>query len=116
MKKVLSFLLAVCLAFSIAGCQKKEASTKGVETITYWTYNAHDKDIMTKIINDFNTTKGAKLGVKINYVIKSDTSATMIDLAYSSGQAPDLFESCDVTYIWHYKDFFWFYFDFILKV
>lgn len=95
MKKVLSFLLALCMALSFAGCKKEEASSKSVETITYWTFNSHDKDIMTQIIDNFNKTDGAKLGVKINYVIKSDMSASMIDLGYTSGQAPDLFETCD---------------------
>ena len=94
MKKILSLLLSAVMVFSFAGCGKK-ASTDNVETITYWTYNAHDKDLMTKVIDEFNTTEGAKLGVKINYVIKSDMSSTMIDLGYASGQAPDLFETCD---------------------
>lgn len=95
MKKVLSLLLAASLALSFAGCGKEKANTKEVQTITYWTFNAHDKDIMTSTIDEFNSTKGAQLGVKINYVIKSDMSSTMIDLGYQSGQAPDLFETCD---------------------
>ena len=84
MKKVLSLLLAVTVILSFAGCQNKQASSDNVETITYWTYNSHDKDLMTKIIDEFNSTEGAKLGVKINYVIKSDMSSTMIDLGYAS--------------------------------
>lgn len=95
LKKVLSLLLAASLVLSFAGCKNRQASSDNVETITYWTYNSHDKDIMTKIIDNFNSTEGAKLGVKINYVIKSDMSSTMIDLAYASDQAPDLFETCD---------------------
>ncbi len=96
MKKILSVMLAVGMLFSAAGCQKKEASSGKVETITYWTFNAHDKDLMTKVIDEFNLTKGRELGVEINYVIKSDMSSTMIDLGYASGQAPDLFETCDL--------------------
>lgn len=95
MKKVLSLLLIAVMLLSFAGCGDKKTSSDNVETITYWTYNAHDKDLMTKMIDEFNVTEGAKLGVKINYVIKSDMSATMIDLGYASGQAPDLFETCD---------------------
>lgn len=96
MKKILSVMLALGMLITAAGCGGGGEETAGeVQTITYWTYNAHDKDLMTKVIDNFNLNEGKKLGVKIDYVIKSDMSATMIDLGYASGQAPDLFESCD---------------------
>ena len=97
MKKALSVLLAAGMLLTAAGCQNKETSSKDIQTITYWTFNAHDKDLMTKVIDEFNLTKGKELGVEINYVIKSDMSSTMIDLGYASGQAPDLFETCDLN-------------------
>ena len=97
MKKVVSVLLAACMLFSVTGCQKSEKSSKDIQTITYWTFNAHDKDLMTEVIDEFNLTKGKELGVEINYIIKSDMSSTMIDLGYASGQAPDLFETCDLN-------------------
>lgn len=93
-KRIMSLFLAAGVLVSAAGCGKTQ--NKKVETITYWTYNAHDKDLMTKVIDDFNLNRGAELGVEINYVIKSDMSATMIDLGYASDQAPDMFESCNL--------------------
>ncbi len=98
MKKLVLLLLAAGLAVSAAGCQGGNSGKgKEKETVTYWTFNAHDKDLMTKYIDDFNKNKGAQLGVSIDYVIKSDMSATMIDLGYASGQAPDLFETCNLN-------------------
>lgn len=97
MKKMLSMILAVGMLISAVGCQKTETTSKDIQTITYWTFNAHDKDLMTKVIDDFNLTRGKELGVEINYVIKSDMSSTMIDLGYASDQAPDLFETCDIN-------------------
>lgn len=94
MKKILSLIAASALLLSVAGCGS--TADKDVQTITYWTYNAHDKDLMTPIVDEFNKTRGAKLGVKINYVIKSDMSSTMIDLGYASDQAPDMFETCNM--------------------
>lgn len=96
MKKLLSVLLVLTLVLSFAGCGKK-VSNDDVVTLTYWTFNAHNKDVMTKAIDEFNITRGAELGVNINYVIKSDMSSNMIDLAYASDQAPDLFETCDIA-------------------
>lgn len=95
MKKILAIALAVGMAFSAAGCGEKKQTAAEKETITYWTFNSHDKDLMTEVIDNFNCTRGEELGIEINYVIKSDMSATMIDLGYQSGQAPDLFETCD---------------------
>lgn len=95
MKKALSVMLAFGMLLTAAGCGGGKEKSEEVQTITYWTYNAHDKDLMTKIIDNFNLNEGKKLGVEINYVIKSDMSSTMIDLGYASGQAPELFESCD---------------------
>ena len=54
MKKIVLLLLAAGIAASAAGCQSGNSENSKTETVTYWTFNAHDKDLMTKYIDDFN--------------------------------------------------------------
>ena len=53
MKKIVLLLLAAGIAASAAGCQSGNSGNSKTETVTYWTFNAHDKDLMTKYIDDF---------------------------------------------------------------
>ncbi|MFZ5825837.1 MAG: ABC transporter substrate-binding protein [Bacillota bacterium] len=57
--------------------------------LTWWTYNRHDMDFMKAEIDKFN--KENKFGIEIDYVIHSENFPQMVDLAYQSKQAPDLF-------------------------
>ncbi|HYG60187.1 MAG TPA: extracellular solute-binding protein [Symbiobacteriaceae bacterium] len=57
--------------------------------LTWWTYNRHDMDFMKAEIEKFN--KENKHGIEIEYVIHSDNFPQMIDLAFQSKQAPDIY-------------------------
>ena len=88
-KKIFTLMLAVLSVVIIASCSGKTA--KDDETvISVWTAESHSKNVVEKLINEFNDTKGKELGVKIEYQIKTDVSK-MIELGSATGDLPDMF-------------------------
>lgn len=92
-RKIFAATLAlITLLGAISGCGNKNASNGDVQTVTIWTGNGHDKEFMTKKIDEWNNAEGKKLGVKIEYVVQEGGSMSeKLDLAFESGSAPDMF-------------------------
>ncbi|HWI65326.1 MAG TPA: extracellular solute-binding protein [Symbiobacteriaceae bacterium] len=100
-RKIIALVLSlsVLLLAVLSGCGGKKdepapaapAETQPVKKtkLVWWTYNRHDMDFMKAEIEKFN--KENKDGIEIEYVIHSDNYPQMIDLAFQSKQAPDIY-------------------------
>lgn len=92
LKVVSAACAAAALVTCAAGCgAKKETASGNVTTVTFWTGESHSKSVVTKYVNEWNETEGAKNGVKLEYVVKDGDISQAIDLALKTNQAPDLF-------------------------
>ncbi|MBE7015270.1 MAG: extracellular solute-binding protein [Ruminococcaceae bacterium] len=99
LRRALSLLLCTCMAGSmLAGCGEKQTGGEGVETVTFWSVNAHSKATYERMINEFNQTEGKEIGVFIDYQIKEGGSIVQnLELALANGTAPDLFTSGNIS-------------------
>ncbi len=110
MKKVLTLMLVAGMVLGLVACGNNETAQNGdVTTVTVWTANGHDKAFLEEQIKEWNTTVGAKEGIKIEYVVQ-DSIANKLDLAFETEQAPDLFSGgtmskyAELGYIAPYED------------
>ncbi len=78
-------------ASQAAGQQETEApaQAEGKTTISYWTTNRHDQEYMTKKIAEFNESNDS---IYIDFQVYADNYSQMLDLAFSTGTAPDVFQ------------------------
>lgn len=93
-KTLKSFAALFCvlsLIVAAAGCAGRETAQGGLTEVKIWNANSHSKDTYLRLINAFNNTRGKELGVKVVYEIKEGDLNQMLDLAFTSGQAPDIF-------------------------
>lgn len=98
MKKALSLALASVMTLSLAACgggtSENQSSTPaeadGKVTISYWTTNRHDQAYMTPLIDEFNKTNDKN--IYIDYQVYADNYGQMLDLAFSTGTAPDVYQ------------------------
>ncbi len=96
--KLFAGVLAAMMMTSVfAGCgaAKKEAATE-VTKVVWWRSNGHDKAFMQEKFNRFNETVGTEKGIELEYVTKEGDMEEMLNLAYTSGQAPDLFNTYQI--------------------
>ncbi len=68
------------------------AQAEGKTTISYWTTNRHDQEYMTKKIAEFNDSSES---IYIDFQVYADNYSQMLDLAFSTGTAPDVFQLTD---------------------
>lgn len=100
-KRTLALLLALVIALSMVACgggsgesAETEAATEAIAeagdkiVISYWTTNRHDAEYLTPLIEEFNNTNE---NIYIDYQIYADNYAQMLDLAFSTNSAPDVF-------------------------
>lgn len=92
MKKArkLSLPLAVLLLMAAASFAPALAEEK--VTISYWTTNRHDQAYMTPKIQAFNE---ANDHITIDFQVYADNYGQMLDLAFSTNNAPDVFQLTD---------------------
>lgn len=63
--------------------------------IKVWTINRHDADYMTSMVSKFNK---ANENIEIDYQIYSDNFQQTLDLAFATGEAPDVFMDATGVY------------------
>ncbi len=73
-----------------SGSGPAPAAADGKITIAYWTTNRHDQAYMTPLIEEFNQTNDKN--IYIDYQVYADNYSQMLDLAFSTGTAPDVFQ------------------------
>ena len=98
MKKLTKLLSLILVTFMLAAifcsCSKSEQTSDGVSKVTIWRSSGHDKEIIQQKVEEFNRTIGKDQGIEIDYVVKEGNLEEMVDLAYTTDQAPDMY----VTY------------------
>lgn len=102
-KRITALLLALVMVFALAACgsdatdattatgsgDSTAAASGDKVTISYWTTNRHDMEYMTPLIEEFNNTNDH---IYIDYQVYADNYAQMLDLAFSTDSAPDVFQ------------------------
>lgn len=120
-KKLSALILVFAMSFTLlAGCSSKEETTTSengtaVKTdsseatptvgtqasdektvVTVWTKDRHDADFMQALVDDYNATNTDNIEVK--YEIYSDNYIQAVDMAFQSGEAPDMMVYHDTIY------------------
>lgn len=115
--RVIALALAAAMMFTLAACgggtadsAADTADTSGADstgsaadtedggsaasgdkiTISYWTTNRHDQAFMTPLIEEFNATNDKN--IYIDYQVYADNYGQMLDLAFSTDTAPDVYQ------------------------
>lgn len=89
-KVIAAALTAVMIIPILAGCGGDNARND-VTKVTIWRTNSHDKEFMQRTIKEFNDTVGKEKGIELECVAKEGNLDQLVDVAYQSDQAPDLF-------------------------
>jgi multiple sugar transport system substrate-binding protein len=116
-RKIGSVMLSAVLAFTLAACGNSNNNTSSTESagaskpadsaastpvnngkktkIVYWTGDRHDMDYIKEVVQSFNDTNSDNIEVEM--VVKTDDFDQAIDLAFASGQAPDVIRTKENT-------------------
>lgn len=93
MKRIIALMMiALCLisAVSANGASEAASAKKDEKTVvTVWTNDRHDLAYVEKKIAEFNATNDKNIEIQLTTVVED--YANMIVMAYSSGNAPDIF-------------------------
>jgi multiple sugar transport system substrate-binding protein len=71
---------------------KDETPTEKTE-VTVWTKDRHDADFMQALVDEYNATNTDNIVIK--YEIYSDNYPQAVDMAFQSGEAPDMMVALD---------------------
>lgn len=97
MKKVMKVTSGILAMLMIVGvmcsCGKNDANFNDVTKVSIWRSSGHDKNFMQEKFKEFNDTVGKEKGIELEYVAKEGDMEEMVDLAYTSGQAPDMYST-----------------------
>ena len=89
MKKFLSVVICAVLAIgTLAGCGAKDGK---VRTVRVWSSDGGTKEFMTKKVDEFNKTTGAKENIKIEYRVVTSGMDDMTKSAFENNDGPELF-------------------------
>ncbi|WNR45542.1 ABC transporter substrate-binding protein [Paenibacillus roseipurpureus] len=106
-KKIAVGTISMALVLSLAACgsnagDKAKPSESSSSTpapaptkLVYWTGDRHDSDYIKSVIEKYNSTN--KDGITVEYVVKGDDYNQALDIAFASGQAPDVFRAKENT-------------------
>jgi multiple sugar transport system substrate-binding protein len=103
MKKKEGLLVLLAALMVLAGCGKKEASATGPQktTVTIWSHNRHDMDFMKRKVEEYNARNTDNIEVKLE--IYTDNYTQAVDLAFQSGETPDIFSNNHIIYTNHFS-------------
>lgn len=93
-------LRGVCLVMASAmgigalgGCTGKQVGTDNTEQVVrVWSNDAHSKDLITRMVADYNNTIGKQDGIRIEYTVHGGDYWQVLDMALETDQAPELFK------------------------
>lgn len=91
---VILMMVLLLISLNVIGVGTIAAAEK--VKIKVWTMNRHDADYMTEMVNRFNQEN--KDGIEIDYRIYTDNYQQTLDLAYATGEAPDVFMDATGVY------------------
>lgn len=87
-KKLNAAVASALVVASLVGCGGTKEDNN-LKTVRIWTGNSHSKTVVSRLVEEFNASRGKELGVKIVYEVKSGDAAQSIDLAYETGEEPE---------------------------
>lgn len=92
MKKIIATMLVMLIALGIVfagGAQEKVSAATGRTTVNVWTNDRHDLAYVQRKIDEFNATNDKNIEIVLTTIVEDYPN--MLVMAYSSGNAPDLF-------------------------
>lgn len=103
MKRVVAWALAAAAAISLAGCGGTDSAGAGTAAqaggektkIVVWTNNRHDLEYMNQVVDRFNNENDH---IEIEYVVQTENYENLIQMAASSGDAPDVIAKVNEAY------------------
>ena len=93
--KITALLIGITMLASLCACGGPQPESP-LKEVSIWTGDSHSKNVIKGIIDDFNGSRGKKLGVKLVYTVKDGDYNQQIELAIASDQAPDIFKCFSV--------------------
>jgi len=89
-------ICAMVLSLLFSGCGNNvktgsQSESEKVEIIRVWTGESHSKDVLTKLVEQYNETIGKQEGIKIEYTVHSGDYKNVLDMAIASSQQPEIF-------------------------
>jgi multiple sugar transport system substrate-binding protein len=95
---LLSFLLIPASIFANGTAETKKAAESGQEktVVRIWTIDRHDATFWTEKFKEYNETNQDNIEAK--YEIYSDNYQQAIDMAFQTGEAPDIMKYDDTFY------------------
>lgn len=95
LKKIISMCIAcVVCASMFSGCGVDESTE--LKEVQVWSHNSHSKEVMNQKVDEFNSSKGKELGVKLVYTIREGDIQQAAEMAYASEQGPDFISQIDL--------------------
>lgn len=111
-RKYFAVALVATLAGGLLSCGQKNTSQTtapsqsqqaGAKTvINYWSTNRHDKTYIDQKIKEFNDSNEK---IEIKYEVYADNYAQMLDLAFQTDSAPDIFQLTEPVRTVHAKGY-----------
>lgn len=92
MKKIITTMLVALVAFGVVfagGAQEKASSSYAKTTVNVWTNDRHDLAYVQQKVEEFNATNDKNIEIVLTTIVEDYPN--MLVMAYSSGNAPDLF-------------------------
>ena len=93
--KITSVLIGAAMLASLCACGGAQPAGP-LKEVSIWTGDSHSKNVIKGIVDEFNESRGKKLGVKLVYTVKEGDYNQQIELAIASDQAPDIFKCFSV--------------------
>lgn len=92
--KGLAVILAGVIGLGvISGCSGGKSPAEGGEQVVrVWSNDAHSKELVTRMVADYNNTTGKQEGIKIEYTVQGGDYWQALDMALETDQAPELFK------------------------
>ncbi|MBO5059505.1 MAG: extracellular solute-binding protein [Clostridia bacterium] len=90
-RQILCAALAAMMTLSIASCGTTETSGGNkIEKITVWSNAAGTKDVLEKLVQEYNENEGKEKGIMIEYTVHGGDYAQTLDMAFANDRAPDM--------------------------
>ncbi len=89
LRRIYGLVMAVTTLVTMVSLAGTSLAAKEKVKIKVWTQSRHDANYMTGMVNKFN--KENKDNIEIDYQIYSDNYQQTLDLAFATGEAPDVF-------------------------
>ena len=88
---IASFLVAIVSTGLLVSCGNKNDAENGVTEVSIWTNFSHSKSVICELVENYNNGVGKEKGIKIIYEVHEGDAGQDIELARTSGNAPDIY-------------------------